>query len=83
MYSDMSDSDLTALRDKYRVALSDRLTKPTLAQNGPRKAEYQTDVQQIRTELQNVQAEIDRRAGTTMRRPIYLTGGMHGRRGFL
>jgi hypothetical protein len=66
-----------------RASLSDRLTKPTLAQNGPRKAEYQTDLQQIRTELQNVQAEIDRRAGTTMRRPIYLTGGMHGRRGFL
>jgi hypothetical protein len=83
MYSDMSDSALTTLRDTLRASLTARLTQPTLAQNGARKAEYQVNLQEIRTELQNVQAEIDRRAGRSMRRPIYITGGMPGQRGAL
>jgi response regulator of citrate/malate metabolism len=74
MYSDMSDSDLTTLRDKLRASLTDRLTKPTVAMGSGRRAEYGQEVSQIREELQVVQAEVDRRAGGTAnsRRPIYL-----------
>jgi hypothetical protein len=72
MYSDMSDSDLEALRDKLRASLTARLTQPTTAAGNGRRAEYQQAPQEIRSELQLVIAEIARRAGTTARRPIYL-----------
>jgi hypothetical protein len=72
MYSDMSDADLTALRDKLRASLTARLTQPTVAQGSGRRSEFQQSPDQIRAELQVVQAEIARRAGTASRGPIYV-----------
>jgi hypothetical protein len=74
MYSDMSDADLAALRDKLRASLTARLTLPTVAQGSGRRTEFQQDPEQIRTELQLVQAEIARRTGTPSRGPIYVVG---------
>jgi hypothetical protein len=75
MYSDLSDADLTTLRDKLRNSLTDRLTKPTVAAGTGRRAEYQQAPQEIRAQLDLVLAEITRRAGGRLRRPIYITDG--------
>jgi hypothetical protein len=74
MYSDLADSDLSALRDKLRASLTNRLTAPTVAAGSGRRVEYQQPIAEIRTELQNVLAEIARRGGTVARGPIYITG---------
>jgi hypothetical protein len=71
MYSDMSDSDLAALRDKLRASLTARLTDPTVAMGSNRRVEFQQSPQEIRNELQLVLGEITRRTGCALRRPIY------------
>lgn len=73
IYSDLTDSELSALRTRLRDSLHDRLTAPTLAMSKDRRAEYQQNPDQIRAALAEVNAEIGRRACTPARAPIYLT----------
>jgi hypothetical protein len=75
LYSHLADADLTALRDKLLAALHDRLTGPTGAGTSSRHVQYQQRPQDIRDQLAQVNAEIDRRASPRCGggRPIYMT----------
>lgn len=74
MYGHMTVSELTALRTRLQTALHDRLTAPTSASSAGRQVQYQQRVQDIRRELEAVNAEIARREGDVMRGPIYMAG---------
>lgn len=72
VYRHFTDEQLTASRDKLIASLQDRLTAPTWARKDGQEVRFEQQTAEIRTELQAVTAEIDRRAGTFARRPIYL-----------
>lgn len=74
MYEHMALSDLTALRDRLIASLHARLTGPSMAESTGRRVQYQQSVDQIRREIEAVNAEITRRAGRVTRVPIYMVG---------
>ena len=72
-FSHLSDTDLSALRDKLTQALTDRLTGATVHASADKRLQYgEQSADQIKSALAEVSGEIDRRAGRNQRRPIYL-----------
>ncbi len=72
-YSHLTDSQLVELRDKFTVALNDRLTQPVAQGWADKRVQYDpAAVKELRSSLAEVTGEIDRRAGRNQRGPIYL-----------
>jgi hypothetical protein len=73
IYSHLSESELSALRDKFTQSLTERLTGVTVHANADKRVQWgENSVDQIRAALAEINAEIDKRAGRNQRRPIYL-----------
>lgn len=73
IYSHLSESELSALRDKLTQSLTERLTGVTVHANADKRVQWgENSVDQIRAALAEINAEIDKRAGRNQRRPIYL-----------
>lgn len=76
IYHHYTVDELTALRDRLMASLHDRLTGPSAAttsgSGGQRSVQYNTELAQIRKELDAVNAELARRNGQSVRRPIYM-----------
>lgn len=71
MYGHMTDSELTALRDKLQASYTKLLTGPTVAAGTGRRVEYQQQAVNVKRELMAVIGELERRAGRTYGGPIY------------
>lgn len=72
IYSHLTDTELTALRGQLVASHTARLTGPTSASSNGRSISYQQQTQSIKREIEEINAEIDQRAGRTQRRPIYI-----------
>ncbi|WP_313569395.1 hypothetical protein [Comamonas terrigena] len=76
-YSHFTTDQLTAKRDSYMAALDARLTGPTQASSsadgvGARAVQFNADTTQLRRQIAEINAELQRRTGQQPRRPIYL-----------
>lgn len=72
IYSHFTDPQLTELRDKLVASLTARLTAPTSASTNGRSVSFQQRTDEIRREIEAVNAEVATRQGLSVRRPIYL-----------
>lgn len=72
IYSHLTEQELTALRTKLVASLTDRLTAPTSASNNGRAVAFQQRTDEIRREIEAVNAELGARQGAPSRRPIYV-----------
>lgn len=72
IYSHLSNEQLTQKRDRLIDSLEQRLTGPTAASSQGRSVQYQQQTEAISKELERITGEIEARAGTSSRRPIYL-----------
>lgn len=72
IYSHLTDAELTATRAKLVASLTDRLTAPTSASTNGRAVAYQQRTEEIRREIDAINAELAHRSGTAARRPIYV-----------
>lgn len=76
-YSHLTTEQLTAKRDAYMAALDARLTGPTQASSsadgvGARGVQFNADTTQLRRQIAEINAELQRRTGQQPRRPIYM-----------
>ncbi|MDR2325488.1 MAG: hypothetical protein LBE51_08835 [Acidovorax sp.] len=77
LYSHLTTDQLTAKRDSYMAALDARLTGPTQASSsadgvGARAVQFNGDTTQLRRQIAEINAELQRRTGVRLPRPIYL-----------
>lgn len=75
IYSHYTVVQLQELRDSLTQSLHDRLTKPTSASSATRNARFDQSPEELRKELREVCAELDRKSGAYRGGPIYLVGG--------
>jgi hypothetical protein len=77
LYSHLTTDQLTAKRDSYMAALDARLVGPTQASSsadgvGARAVQFNGDTTQLRRQIAEINAELQRRTGQRLPRPIYL-----------
>lgn len=72
LYRTLSEQELNLLRRKLFVSLHERLTGPTSATVNGRGVQYQQRTDELRRELADIDAELNRRAGVPLRGPIYI-----------
>ena len=72
IYSHLANEQLTALRDKLVASLTDRLTAPTSASTNGRAVAFQQRTDEIRREIEAVNAELAARQGNATRGPIHV-----------
>lgn len=72
IYSHFTDEQLTTQRDKFVASLTNRLTAPTSASTNGRAIAYQQRTDDIRREIEAINAEIAARQGASTRSPIYV-----------
>ena len=77
LYSHLSVEQVTAKRDAYMAALDARLTGPTSASHSAdgissRSVQFNADTKTLQRQIEQLNAELDRRSGRSARRPIYL-----------
>lgn len=73
LYSHYTTEQLTALRDRLSVAFEQQLTGPVSAAGHGRSVQFRQDgAKDLQRQIQDINAELQRRAGGSARRPIYL-----------
>ncbi|WP_295545392.1 hypothetical protein [uncultured Pseudacidovorax sp.] len=72
LYRHSTDQELQQVRAKLFASLHDRLTGPTSATVNGRGVQYQQRTDELRRELADIDAELNRRAGVPPRGPIYI-----------
>lgn len=72
LYRHSTDQELQQLRAKLFASLHERLTGPTSATVNGRGVQYQQRTDELRRELADIDAELNRRAGMPLRGPIYI-----------
>jgi hypothetical protein len=72
IYRHFTAEQLEATRDKLLNSLTERLTKPTHVGYDSRTVQFNQRTDEIRREVEAINAEIDRRNGVATRAPIYL-----------
>ena len=72
IYRNSSTEELHQLRARLFASLHERLTGPTSATVNGRGVQYQQRTDELRRELADIDAELNRRAGVPLRGPIYI-----------
>lgn len=75
LYSHLTTEQLTARRDSYLAAIDARLTGPTQASHstdgvGAPSVQFNADTTQLRRAIDDINAELARRSGPAVRKPI-------------
>jgi len=72
LYRYSTDQELQQLRARLFAALHERLTGPISATVNGRGIQYQQRTDELRRELADVDAELNRRSCVPLRGPIYI-----------